>query len=61
MKNIGSDRFRIPCKYDNFRKVALNQLPQNVALWKQYINSADQYSMKQLKVALKLMELLNIE
>lgn len=61
MKNIGSDEFRIPCKYDNYRKVTLNKLPQNVALWKQYINSADQYSLKQLKVAMKLMELLNIE
>jgi hypothetical protein len=61
MKNIGSDEFRIPCKYDNYRKVTLNKLPQNVALWKQYVNSADQYSLKQLKVALKLMELLNIE
>lgn len=61
MKNIGSDKFRIPCKYDNYRKVTLNKLPQNVALWKQYVNSADQYSLKQLKVALKLMELLNIE
>ena len=61
MKNIGSDEFRIPCIYDNYRKVTLNKLPQNVALWKQYINSADQYSLKQIKVAMKLMELLNIE
>lgn len=61
MKNIGADKFRIPCKYDNYRKVALNNLPQNVVLWKQYVNSADQYSMKQIKVALKLMDLLNIE
>ena len=61
MKNIGSDEFRIPCIYDNYRKVTLNKLPQNVALWKQYANSADQYSLKQLKVAMKLMELLNIE
>lgn len=61
MKNIGSDAFRIPCKYDNFRKVNLHQLPQNVALWKQYLNSADQYSLKQVKVAIKLMELLQIE
>ena len=60
MKNIGSDEFRIPCKYDNYRKVALNKLPLDVALWKQYVNSADQYSLKQLKVAIKLMELLNI-
>ncbi len=61
MKNIGADDFRLPCKYENYRKVTLNQLPQNVALWKQYENIADQYSMKQLSVALKLMELLHIE
>lgn len=61
MKNIGADDFRLPCKYDNFRKVALNQLPQNVSLWKQYVNTADQYSLKQIKVVIKLMELLHIE
>ena len=61
MKNIGADGFRLPCKYDNFRKVTLNKLPQNVALWKQYVNSADQYSLKQIKVAIKLMDLLYIE
>ena len=61
MKNIGADDFRLPCKYENFRKVVLNQLPQNVALWKQYINSASQYSLKQILVAIKLMELLNLE
>ena len=61
MKNIGADDFRLPCKYENFRKVTLNKLPQNVALWRQYVNSADQYSLKQLKVAIKLMDLLQIE
>ena len=61
MKNIGADDMRLPCKYESFRKVALNKLPQNVGLWKQYVNSADQYSMKQLKVAMKLMELLHLE
>ena len=61
MKNIGADDLRLPCKYENFRKVTLNKLPQNVALWKQYVNSADQYSLKQLKVAIKLMDLLHIE
>ena len=60
MKNIGSDEFRLPCKYENFRKVTLNKLPQNVALWRQYVNSADQYSLKQLKVAIKLMDILQI-
>jgi hypothetical protein len=61
MKNIGADSFRLPCKYESFRKVTLNQLPQNVALWKQYANAADQYSLKQIQVAMKLMELLQIE
>lgn len=61
MKNIGCDELRLPCKYDSFRKVTLNKLPQNVALWRQYISTADQYSLKQLKVAVKLMELLQIE
>lgn len=61
MRNLGANEFRLPCKYDSFRKVALNKLPQNVSLWKQFENSADQYSMKQLKVALKLMALLHIQ
>jgi hypothetical protein len=61
MKNIGSDSFRLPCNYENFRKVALNQLPKNVSLWKQFKNKADQYSLKQINVATKLMELLNLE
>jgi hypothetical protein len=61
MKNIGADSFRLPCKYESFRKVTLNQLPQNVALWKQYANAADQYSLKQIQVAMKLMELMQIE
>lgn len=60
MKNLGSDSFRVPCNYENFRKVKPNKLPQNVDLWKEYWNSADQYSLKQIKVAVKLMEILNI-
>ena len=60
MKNIGADKLRIPCKYESFRKVALNRLPQNVGLWRQYANSADQYSAKQIKTAVKLMDLLHV-
>lgn len=60
MKNIGSDEFRIPCKYENFRKVNLPQLPNNVTLWRQNINRANDYSLKQITVALKLMDLLNL-
>lgn len=61
MRNIGADELRIPCKYDSYRKISLNQLPRNVELWGQYENSADQYSMKQIKVAKKLIELLHRE
>jgi hypothetical protein len=60
MRNIGADKLRIPCKYDNYRKIVLSQLPANVTLWGQYKNSADQYSMKQIKVAVKLMQLLHL-
>ena len=61
MHNMGADELRVPCKYESFRKVTLHKLPQNVALWRQYLNSADQYTKKQLVVALKLMELLHLE
>ena len=60
MRNIGADKLRIPCKYDNYRKIVLSQLPAKVTLWGQYKNSADQYSMKQIKVAVKLMQLLHL-
>jgi hypothetical protein len=60
MRNIGADKLRIPCTYDNYRKIVLSQLPANVTLWGQYKNSADQYSMKQIKVAVKLMQLLHL-
>lgn len=61
MENLGMGEMRVPCKYDSFRKVSPNQLPQNVSLWHQYKNTADQYSMKQVVVAVKLMELLEID
>ena len=61
MKNIGCNELRLPCRYENFRKVTVNRLPQNVGLWRQYLNSADQYSLKQLKVAIKLMDILHVE
>ena len=61
MKNLGMDEMRLPCVYDNFRKVTPNLLPNNVSLWNQYQNIADQYSKKQVVVAVKLMELLEIE
>ena len=61
MENLGMGEVRIPCKYESFRKVSLNQLPQNVSLWHQYENTADQYSKKQVIVAIKLMDLLEID
>ncbi len=61
MENLGMGEVRIPCKYESFRKVSLNQLPQNVSLWHQYENTADQYSRKQVVVGMKLMELLEID
>lgn len=61
MTNLGANDMRIPCKYESFRKVVPHQLPQNVALWGQYQNVADQYSQKQVVVAVKLMDLLEID
>ena len=60
MKNMGMDDMRLPCVYENFRKVSPSQLPANVGLWSQYKNTTDQYSMKQVVVAMKLMEILEI-
>ncbi|MCR5138892.1 MAG: hypothetical protein K6B45_01835 [Bacteroidaceae bacterium] len=61
MVNLGADKMRVPCRYESFRKVAVHQLPQNVALWGQYLNTTDQYSKKQAVVAVKLMDILEIE
>ena len=58
MANLGVDNLRVPCRYESIRKVSLHNLPQNVDLWHQFQNKADQYSMKQLVVAVKLLELL---
>lgn len=61
MKNLDMDKMRVPCKYDSFRKVSPNQLPSNVSLWVQYKNTTDHYSMKQVVVAVRFMELLEID
>ena len=58
LKNLGLDGLRVPYVYDSVRKVHLSQLPQNVELWRQYLNTADEYSRKQVVVAVKLMKLL---
>lgn len=59
LKNLGIDQLRVPYVYDSVRKVHVHQLPQNVELWHQYLNTADEYSHKQVVVAVKLMDLLS--
>lgn len=59
LKNLGLDRLRVPYVYDSVRKVHVHQLPNNVELWHQSLNTADEYSRKQVVVAVKLMELLS--
>lgn len=59
LKNLELDQLRVPYVYDSVRKVHVHQLPQNVELWHQYQNTADEYSRKQVVVAVKLMELLD--
>ena len=59
LKNLGLDQLRVPYVYDSVRKVHVHQLPQNVELWHQYLNTADEYSHKQVAVAVRLMELLS--
>ena len=61
MHNLELDDLRV--KYDNesIRKVHLHQLPQNVTLWHQYKNTGDHYSIKQVKVAVKLIEFLEMD
>ena len=58
LQNLGLAHLRVPYVYDSVRKVHLHQLPPNVELWGQYLNIADEYSRKQVVVAVKLMELL---
>lgn len=59
LKNLGLDRLRVAYVYDSVRKVHVHQLPGNVELWHQYLNTADEYSRKQVTVAVRLMELLS--
>ena len=58
LTNLGLDQLRVNYKQESVKKVCLHQLPANVELWHQYQNTADEYSMKQVKVAVRLMELL---
>lgn len=61
MCNLNLDNLRVPYVYDSVRKVHPHLLPNNVELWHQYLNIADEYSMKQVKPAVRLMELLEEE
>ena len=61
MQNLGLDNLRVPYVYDSIRKIHPHQLPQNVELWHQYQNIADEYSLKQVRPAVRLMELIEEE
>ncbi len=58
MHNLELDNLRVPYVYESVRKIHLNRLPPNVELWHQYQDTADEYSMKQVEPAVRLMELL---
>lgn len=59
--NLELDNLRVRYDYESIRKIHPHQLPQNVELWHQYKNTTDDYSLKQVKTALRLMELLEEE
>lgn len=61
MGNLELDKLRIPYVYESVRKVHPHQLPNNVELWHQYLNIADEYSLKQVIPAVRLMEILEEE
>jgi len=61
MRNLGLDNLRVPYVYESVRKIHLHKLPNNVELWHQYVNTADEYSLKQVKPAVRLMQLLEEE
>lgn len=61
MHNLELDNLRVRYDYESVRKIAPHQLPKNVELWHQYQNTADDYSMKQVTPAVRLMELLEEE
>ena len=58
MHNLELDNLRIPYVYDSIRKIHPQHLPTNVELWHQFQNIVDEYSLKQVKPAVRLMELL---
>jgi len=61
LKNLGLDQLRVKYSQESVKKVYTNQLPPNVELWHQYQNTADEYSMKQVRVAVCLIDLLKTD
>jgi len=61
LENLGLAHLRVAYSSESVKKVHVHQLPANVELWHQYQNTADGYSMKQVRVAVRLMELLSDE
>lgn len=61
LHNLELDNLRIPYVYDSVRKIHPHKLPNNVELWHQFINTTDDYTLKQVKPALRLIELIKGE
>lgn len=61
LHNMELDNLRVPYVYESVRKIHVHQLPTNVELWYQYQNTADDYSMKQVRPAVRLLEILKEE
>ena len=61
MCNLELDKLRIPYVYESVRRIHPHRLPDNVELWHQYVNIADEYSLKQVKPAVRLIQLLEEE
>ncbi len=58
LHNLEIDNLRVPYDYESVRKIHPQNLPSNVELWGQYQNTADEYSMKQVRPAVRLMQIL---
>jgi hypothetical protein len=61
MHNLELDNLRVPYVYESVRKIHPHQLPPNVELWRQFQNTADDYSMKLVAPAVRLMDILEEE
>ena len=60
LHDLELDDLRVRYDYESIRKVHPQNLPANVNLWKSFEHVGDDYSMKQVRVALTLMGLLGI-